>query len=40
MSMEKLQKQTNTNIQAKSNLIWEITTHLVVLFKPYESTSR
>ena len=33
MSMNELQKQTNTNIQAKANLIWEIATHLVVLFK-------
>ena len=36
MSMEKLQKQTNANIQAKANLIWEIATHLVGLFKPHE----
>lgn len=36
MSMEKLQEQTNANIQAKANLIWEIATHLVGLFKPHE----
>lgn len=29
MSMNKLQQQTNANIQAKANLIWEIATHLV-----------
>lgn len=36
MTMEKLQKQTNVNIQAKANLIWEIATHLVGLYKPHE----
>lgn len=36
MSIEKLQKQTNVNIQEKANLIWEIATHLVGLFKPHE----
>lgn len=36
MSMTELQKQTNANIQAKANLIWEIATHLVGLFKPHE----
>ena len=36
MSMNELQKQTNANIQAKANLIWEIATHLVGLFKPHE----
>ena len=36
MSMSDLQKQTNANIQAKANLIWEIATHLVGLFKPHE----
>lgn len=36
MSIEQLQKQTNANIQAKANLIWEIATHLVGLFKPHE----
>lgn len=36
MSMKDLQKQTNANIQAKANLIWEIATHLVGLFKPHE----
>ena len=39
MSMSELQKQTNANIQAKANLIWEIATHLVGLFKP-TSTAR
>lgn len=36
MSMNELQKQTNVNIQEKANLIWEIATHLVGLFKPHE----
>ena len=36
MSMNELQQQTNANIQAKANLIWEIATHLVGLFKPHE----
>lgn len=36
MSMNELQKQTNTNIQEKANLIWEGATHLVGLFKPHE----
>ena len=36
MAMNELQKQTNANIQAKANLIWEIATHLVGLFKPHE----
>lgn len=36
MSFNSLQKQTNINIQAKANLIWEIATHLVGLFKPHE----
>jgi len=36
MSMNELQKQTNINIQEKANLIWEIATHLVGLFKPHE----
>ena len=31
-----IQKQTNINIQEKANLIWEIATHLVGLFKPHE----
>lgn len=34
--MEQLQKQTTANINAKANLIWEIATHLVGLFKPHE----
>ena len=36
MAISELQKQTNTNIQEKANLIWEIATHLVGLFKPHE----
>lgn len=36
MSISDLQNQTNANIQAKANLIWEIATHLVGLFKPHE----
>lgn len=34
--MSILQKQTDANIRAKANLIWEIATHLVGLFKPHE----
>ena len=36
MAIAELQKQTNINIQEKANLIWEIATHLVGLFKPHE----
>ena len=36
MSFNELQKQTNMNIQEKANLIWEIATHLVGLYKPHE----
>lgn len=36
MSITEYQKQTNINIQEKANLIWEIATHLVGLFKPHE----
>lgn len=36
MQFNELQKQTNTNIQEKANLIWESATHLVGLFKPHE----
>lgn len=36
MAMHELQRQTNANIQQKANLIWEIATHLVGLFKPHE----
>ena len=36
MVMNELQNQTNINIQEKANLIWEIATHLVGLFKPHE----
>lgn len=36
MAINELQKQTNTNIQEKATLIWEIATHLVGLYKPHE----
>ena len=36
MSISRLQQQTNANIVAKANLIWECATHLVGLFKPHE----
>ena len=36
MTVDQFQKQTNTNIQEKANLIWEIATHLVGLYKPHE----
>ncbi len=36
MAINNLQKQTNINIQQKAELIWEIATHLVGLFKPHE----
>ena len=36
MVMAELQDQTNINIQEKANLIWEIATHLVGLYKPHE----
>ena len=36
MTINDLQKQTNTNIQEKANLIWEIATHLVGFYKPHE----
>lgn len=36
MSLRETQKQTNINIQSKANLIWEIATHLVGLFKAHE----
>ena len=36
MPNKDLQRQTNINIQEKANLIWEIATHLVGLFKPHE----
>ena len=36
MRFSELQRQTNANIQDKANLIWEIATHLVGLFKPHE----
>ena len=36
MSIDELQKQTNANIQEKANLIWDIATQLVGLYKPHE----
>ncbi|NJE40349.1 SAM-dependent DNA methyltransferase [Faecalicoccus pleomorphus] len=36
MTIDQMQKQTNINIQEKANLIWEIATHLVGLYKPHE----
>ena len=36
MAIDKLQKQTNINIQEKANLIWEIATHLYGEYKPHE----
>ncbi|MBP5444546.1 MAG: SAM-dependent DNA methyltransferase [Acholeplasmatales bacterium] len=36
MTIDKLQKQTNINIQEKANLIWEIATHLYGEYKPHE----
>lgn len=36
MATDKLQKQTNINIQEKANLIWKIATHLYGEYKPHE----
>ena len=36
MPINELQRQTDVNIQEKANLIWEIATHLVGLYKPHE----
>lgn len=36
MKINEVQKQTNTNIQEKANLIWSIATHLVGNYKPHE----
>ena len=36
METNKIQKQTNTNVQEKANLIWEIATHLYGEYKPHE----
>ncbi len=36
MTIKDMQKQTNTNIQEKANLIWEIATHLYGEYKPHE----
>jgi type I restriction enzyme M protein len=36
MDINDYQKQTNTNIQEKANLIWEIATHLYGEYKPHE----
>lgn len=36
MAITEIQKQTNKNIQEKANLIWNIATHLVGLYKPHQ----
>ena len=36
MAINDIQKQTNANIQEKANLIWNIATHIVGLYKPHE----
>lgn len=36
MEISEIQKQTNTNIQEKANLIWNIATHLAGNYKPHE----
>ena len=36
MAIKEIQKQTNINIQEKANLIWNIATHLVGLYKPHQ----
>ena len=36
MNIDKIEKQTTENIRSKANLIWEIATHLVGLYKPHE----
>lgn len=36
MNIDKIEKQTTENIRTKANLIWEIATHLVGLYKPHE----
>ena len=36
MAIKDMQKQTNTNVQEKANLIWEIATHLYGEYKPHE----
>lgn len=36
MNIDRIEKQTTENISAKANLIWEIATHLVGLYKPHE----
>lgn len=36
MIITEIQKQTNINIQEKANLIWNIATHLVGLYKPHQ----
>lgn len=35
-TIDSIQKQTNTNVQEKANLIWEIATHLYGEYKPHE----
>ncbi len=36
METNRIQKQTNVNVQEKANLIWEIATHLYGEYKPHE----
>lgn len=36
MTIKDIQKQTNINIKDKANLIWNIATHLVGLYKPHQ----
>ena len=36
MLVEKREKLTTANIAEKANLIWEIATHIVGLYKPHE----
>lgn len=36
MAITEIQRQTNKNIQEKANLIWNIATHLVGLYKPHQ----
>ncbi len=36
MGINELQKQTSINIQEKANLIWQIATNFVGIYKPHE----
>ena len=36
MNIKNAQTQTNANVQAKANLIWETATHLFGEYKPHE----